>query len=399
MTTQPLTSRNTTTKLKAGIVGLGLLGNQYLSLFEKRSDIEVVGVCDVRRDVAESTAAQYHTAAYLDTADLLKAQHPDLVVVATPDHLHFAPTVAAIDAGTPIIIQEKPLATSPEEAAVIYDKVEQRGVKFFINYANRAMPYDLATYYVLQKQIIGMPVYAESRLDDNISVPMSLWGARSREFAAGSSPAHFLLSHVVDLMHWYFSPSRVIEVYAISQERVLQFTPDLFDAYLIFDNGLKARVKAEWIKHMDQIVEYYTSITGEQGSIIYNKRPGFGVQESWRANMSAPPADDVLLEYHQQLGQQGVETRLAYHFRPTAAPYDVSTVRASFEHTGSDQADGMMLVGPMLDAVAEGTLAPSSWHDRGPLPTHRDGLRQVQVVQAILDSARSGQPVTVGHSL
>jgi hypothetical protein len=49
----------------------------------------------------------------------------------------------------------------------------------------------------------------------------------------------------------------------------------------------------------------------------------------------------------------------------------------------------------MLDAVAEGTLTPASWQQRGPLPTHHDGLRQVQVVQALLDSVRTGRPVAL----
>lgn len=382
-------------KLKTGIIGLGLLGNQYLEFFHKREDVEVVAVCDIRRSIAEATAAQHHIDAYSEVKDLLATHHPDLIVVATPDHLHQAPTLAAIEAGIPYIILEKPLATTLDEATTIFEKVEQSGVRLFINYANRAMPYDLATYYVLRNHLIGQPVYVESRLDDNISVPTMLWGERSREFAAGSSPTHFLLSHVVDLMHWYFAPARVVEVFAINQMRVLGFTPDLFDAFLTFDNGLKARVKAEWIKHMDQIVEYYTCITGEQGNIIYNKRPGFGVQESWRANLSAPPAEGSLSEHHRRLGEQGIDTRLAYHYRPNTAAYDASTVRASLEHIGSDQANGMMLVGPMLDAICEGTLTPSSWLDRGPLPTHRDGLRQVQVVQAIVDSARLGAPVAV----
>ncbi|MEM0338040.1 MAG: Gfo/Idh/MocA family oxidoreductase [Candidatus Caldarchaeum sp.] len=382
-------------KLKAGIIGLGLLGNQYLEFFRTRKDVEVVGVCDVRRSIAETAAAKYHIDAYSEVNELLKAHRPDLVVVATPDHLHLAPTLAAIEAGTPAIILEKPLATTLDEANMIFEKVEQSGAKLLINYANRAMPYDLATYYVLKNQLIGQPIYAESRLDDNISVPTRLWGERSREFAAGSSPAHFLLSHVVDLMHWYFAPAHVVDVFAISQERVLGFTSDLFDAFLTFDNGLKVRVKAEWIKHMDQIVEYYTCITGERGSIIYNKRPGFGVQESWRANLSAPPSDSVLQEHHQRLGEQGIDTRLAYHYRPITTAYDASTVRASLEHIGPDQATGMMLIGPMLDAITEDTLTPSSWRNCGPLPTHWDGLRQVQVVQAIVDSAYRNAPVAV----
>ncbi len=55
----------------------------------------------------------------------------------------------------------------------------------------------------------------------------------------------------------------------------------------------------------------------------------------------------------------------------------------------------MMLVEPMLDGILEDTLQPASWVDRGPLPTHVDGLRQVRVVHAIEESAKSGQPVAV----
>lgn len=385
----------TAKRLKAGVIGLGLLGSQYLAHLGQRRDVDIVGVCDVRREAAEHAAGQVHTAPYTDFAQLFKAQRPDLIVVATPDHLHLAPTLAALDAGTPFIIQEKPLATNRVEAATIFERIERSGAQLFVNFANRAMPYDLATHYVLQHGLIGQPVYAESRLDDNISVPTRLWGERSRDFAAGSSPAHFLLSHVVDLLHWWFAPAQVVEVFAIGQTCVLGFTPDLYDAYLIFDNGFKARIKAEWIKHMDQIVEYYSSVTGQQGSLIYNKRPGFGVQESWRANLSAPPATDVLVAHQQHLGAQGIDVRLAHHYRPAGAAYDVSTVQASLEHIGGDQAHGMMLLDPILDAIQQGTLTPTSWQGRGSLPTHRDGLRQVQVVQAILDSAQRSQPVRV----
>ena len=385
----------TESKLKAGVIGLGILGQQYLDFFAKRPDVTTVAVCDVRKEAAEAVAAQHKAAAYSDYRFMLAEQRPDLVVVATPDHLHKEPTLAAIDAGAPLIIQEKPLATDLAEAEQIYAAVERSKTRLFVNYANRAMPYDVATYTVLQSGLLGAPVYAESRLDDNISVPTALWGNRSREFAGGSSPAQFLLSHVVDLMHWWFAPQRVIEVYAITQQRVLQFTPDLYDAFLTFDGGLKVRVKAEWIKHMDQIVEFYTSITGESGTVVYNKRPGFGVEESWRANLSRPPGLDSVADHQQKLGQRGVHTRLASHYRPQDGNYDVSTVQLSLEHIGPDQAHGLMLIGPMLDSYAQGTLTPSSWQGLGPLPTHVDGLRQVQVIQAILDSAQRGQPVVL----
>ena len=183
----------TESKLKAGVIGLGILGQQYLDFFAKRPDVTTVAVCDVRKEAADAVAAQHKAAAYSDYRAMLTEQRPDLVVVATPDHLHKEPTLAAIDAGTPLIIQEKPLATELTEAEQIYEAVERSKTRLFINYANRAMPYDVATYVVLQNGLIGAPVYAESRLDDNISVPTALWGKRSREFA-GARPRRIFCS-------------------------------------------------------------------------------------------------------------------------------------------------------------------------------------------------------------
>ncbi len=381
-------------RLKAGIIGLGILGRQYVDLLAQRAGVEVAAVCDVRREATQATAAPLGAAAYYDAAAMLAEQRLDLVVVATPDHLHRAPSLAAIQAGVPVVIQEKPLATTLADAEAIYHAAEAHGTRFFVNYANRAMPLDVATYYVVQQGLIGRPIYAESRLDDNISVPTGLWGERSAEFAAGSSTAHFLLAHVIDLLHWTFAPARVTEVFAIRQDLVLGYTPDLYDAYLTFDSGLKVRCKAEWIRYMDEIVEFYTSISGTRGTVIYNKRPGFGARESWRANFGDATGID-LQQHLAALGAQGIRLRAAQHYRPSGGEFYASSVALSLEHEGPDGANGMMLVGPMLDAVQENTLEPSTWRDRGPLPTHADGLRQVHVVHAIEESARTGRPVTV----
>ncbi|MBC7317025.1 MAG: Gfo/Idh/MocA family oxidoreductase, partial [Chloroflexi bacterium] len=219
-------------------------------------------------------ANQVGAQAFTRYEEMLATCKPDLVVVATPDPLHRAPSVAALEAGVPNIIQEKPLATTLEDAEAIYNLVEQRRARFFVNYANRAAPMDIATCHVIREGLLGKVVYGESRLDDNISVPTQMWGDRTREWAGGSSTAHFLLSHVVDLLRWYFSPAEVREVYAISQHEVLGYTPDVYDAYLTFDSSLKVRVKAEWIKHIDELVEFYMCFSGSEGTLIYNKRGG-----------------------------------------------------------------------------------------------------------------------------
>lgn len=108
------------------------------------------------------------------------------------------------------------------------------------------------------------------------------------------------------------------------------------------------------------------------------------MQESWCANL-ASNAGPVDLQAHQAaLAAQGIVVRASQYARPPGDAYYAPSVIASLER-----------VGPILDAVEQATLQPTSWQGRGPLPTHADGLRQVQVVQAIIESARTGHPVTL----
>ena len=68
---------------------------------------------------------------------------------------------------------------------------------------------------------LGAPQYGEMRMDDSIDVPRNLWGKDSRNFSAISSPAFFLFSHAVDLLHYYFTPRKVVRVYAKGKKSVI----------------------------------------------------------------------------------------------------------------------------------------------------------------------------------
>jgi len=386
-------------KLKAGVIGLGILGQQHAEFLHNHPAVEVVAVSDLRKPAAEQVAAKVGATAFTDYAEMFKQHALDLVVVATPDHLHRAPTLAAIAAGVPNILQEKPLATSLEDADAIYNAVERAGTRFFIDFANRAVPTDIATRYVIQNNLLGRMVYGEARLDDNISVPTQMWGDRTKDFAAGSSTAHFLLSHVVDLLRWYFSPAEVTDVYAMSQQEVLGYTPDLYDAFLTFNTGLKVRVKAEWIKHMDQLVEFYLCFSGSEGTLVYNKLPGFGVEQGWRANLSGKLGADALFQHQNALLNLGVNVGAKVH-RPSPVAGTLAAgggeTALALEHVGPVAGGGVMaLGGPIIDGILQNTPEPTSWQGRGALPNHLDGLRQTQVVMAIVESSRTGKPVSV----
>jgi predicted dehydrogenase len=385
--------------LNVGVIGAGILGEQYVQFFREHPQTRVAAVADNRSQAAAGIGTAVGAEVYTDYGEMLRAQALDVVVVATPDPFHRDPVVAALEAGVPNVIQEKPLATTVEDALAICEAAENRRAKLFVNYANRGSAYDIATRYVVQQGLLGEVVYGEARLDDNIIVPTGLWGERSRQWAAGSSTAHFLLSHVVDLLRWYFSPAEVKEVYAISQAKVLGFTPDLYDAFLTFDSGLRVRVKAEWIKHIDELVEFYLCFSGREGTLICNKRGGFGTESGWRANVADTVSAEELLTHRQALDERGARVAARVN-RPDPTTGQLSTsverLQPSLEARGTSAGGLMALVGHFVDAILEDTLTPSRWRDNGPLPTHVDGLKQTEVVAAIVRSAAEDRVVQVG---
>ena len=388
-----------TATCRAGVIGLGILGSQYATLLHKRADITLAAVADLREETAQATAASTGATAYTAYEEMLKAEHLDLVVVATPDPLHLAPSLAAIKVGVPAIIQEKPFATKLEDATKLYEAIEKSGCKFYVNYANRATPLDIATRYVAQQGLLGDVVYGESRLDDNISVPTQLWGNRSKDWAAGSSTAHFLLSHVVDLLRFYFSPAEVTDVYAIKQELVLGYTPDLYDAYLTFDTGMKIRVKAEWIKHIDELVEFYMCFSGAKGTLIYNKRGGFGTQPGWRANLSTEITFEELLAHQKALLGWDVHLKAMMN-QPEPSTGILSTENQAgvpaLEYNGLGYGEFMAMPDHLIDGILQGTNEPTSWQGLGSLPNHEDGLIQTCITCAIIESADKGEPSSLG---
>ena len=382
-------------QLKAGVIGLGILGSQHVRFLDDQPEVEVTAVADIRGEKAQEISRRVGAQYYTDYERMLREQRLDIAVIATPDPLHREPVLAAIKAGVPTIIQEKPMATTVADAEEMLEAAERAGARIFINFSNRGSPLDRATYYVIRQGLLGEIVYGEVHLDDNISVPTRMWGGRTREWVAGSSTAHFLLSHVVDFLRWVLAPAEVTEVFAISQQKVLGYTPDLYDAFLTFDNGCKFRVKAEWIKHIDGLVEFALTFSGSEGTLTYIKRPGFGEVEGWRANVSDRVTPEELLAHQERLLEQGVNVRALLH-RPTPTAGELQAgggeLKGGLEAFALPQ--NWWRVGRgFIDAVLEDTLTPSSWTGYGPLPSGIDGLRQTQIVCAIVDSAERGQVV------
>ena len=119
-----------------GVIGCGWYGGVNLEVFARCTDVEFVALCDVNAKHLEKTlklVAQHQQAVprtFTDYRDMLANDAPDIVIVATPDHWHALPAIAAMKAGADVYL-EKPIGVDVIEgeamvaAARKYDRVVQ----------------------------------------------------------------------------------------------------------------------------------------------------------------------------------------------------------------------------------------------------------------------------------
>jgi predicted dehydrogenase len=108
-----------------GVIGLGF-GRAHIPAFQA-AGARVVAVCQRDETTARKVAAAYGVPQiFARWDDMLRAVRPDVVVIATPPHLH-RDIAAAAAAGGAHVLCEKPLATSRGEAEAIVAEVAAAG--------------------------------------------------------------------------------------------------------------------------------------------------------------------------------------------------------------------------------------------------------------------------------
>lgn len=125
--------------LKIAVVGLGRIGWNYhipkiMNHKEKISLIAVVDVCQERLDEAKEA---YGVNGYTDVAQMVRAEKPDVVVVASPTHLHHDHACTAMRLGADVFL-DKPMAPDYETACAIARCAEETGRKLMVFQPHRA---------------------------------------------------------------------------------------------------------------------------------------------------------------------------------------------------------------------------------------------------------------------
>lgn len=129
-------------KIKTGVIGYGFSGKIFQCPFiEAHKDFELTAV--VERTTNESKKDYPNILLYRDYYDLLDNDDIELVVVSTPNHLHFKHAKEALMHNKHVLI-EKPFASTYQEALELVNLARDKK-KLVLPYQNRRFDGDFLT--------------------------------------------------------------------------------------------------------------------------------------------------------------------------------------------------------------------------------------------------------------
>ena len=261
------------TPVRIGIVGLGVMGEQYARIYDAHPHATVTALCGRKSErvklLADKCGVEHR---YTDTADMLADAPIDAVVVATPDFAHYEHVRAALEAGKHVLC-EKPFTTDLSEADDLLLRSRSRSdLRLQVAFNHRWLASYHHGFAAIRRGAIGRPLAGYARKNDTIHVPTEMLS-----WAAQTTPMHFLGAHDIDLMRWFFG-SEPTEVYALGTRGVLAArgidTWDLVQAQVKFDSGAFATIESAWIypNAFPSLVDSFVEVIGSDGHLHFDRK-------------------------------------------------------------------------------------------------------------------------------
>ena len=322
-----------------GLIGIGVLADKWIApAIGKQPDSCVAAVCSRALSRAEAFASRHGAdRAYDSYADMLADAAVDVVYIATPNAAHKDQAIAALHAGKHVLI-EKPMALTTADGREIVAAASDTGLLVGVAFQLRHKPTSIAARDALRDKRLGRTFLAEFTIGAGKGLyPYDTWRAEL-ELAGGGT----LLNqgtHVIDLLR-FLTGREVVEVTCLRDKDRFE---DVCTAMCRLDDGMLATLSAH--------------------QLYSGTRPEWMVagEDGWlhgRGGTSPRGGDEVVLH------AEGTQEQLA-----------------------SNPA-------PAYDAEVEAFAAAV----RGAVPvsgTAEDGLRNIEIVEALYRSSREGRTVAV----
>jgi predicted dehydrogenase len=130
---------------RVGVIGCGWYGGVNLESFARAVGVDFVSLCDVNGLFLQKTLqaiAKFQDSvpqSFADYREMLASKEHDIVIVATPDHWHALPAIAAMKAGADVYL-EKPIGVDVIEGEALVAAARKYGRVVQVNTQRRSNP-------------------------------------------------------------------------------------------------------------------------------------------------------------------------------------------------------------------------------------------------------------------
>jgi myo-inositol 2-dehydrogenase/D-chiro-inositol 1-dehydrogenase len=354
---------STAAPLGVAVIGAGTIGTLRARLVAAHPAVGSVCICDIDTERRDTLAAVVGAeGVYEDAAAAIAHAGVGAVIVATSEEQHFAPTMAAIEAGLPVLV-EKPFTIDVDEGKALVEASERAGVPICVGFTQRfRRRYQSAK----QHQIDGY-LGALSTVNARIYITRAVAESVIRR-APTTTPSINTLTYSVDLLLWYAEGQRAISVYAQNSHGEISErfgAPDATSAIVTFDGGLVAALGVSWEpprQHPAYVASMQLELFGRNGML--------GINDDHRDQLLVS-TEAVPSPYPPHVGVHAA-------LLGSAMPGDWALGR--FYGPMRDETDAF------LDGVSARVMPPA-------LPDARHGLAVLRLTRAIDESAAINRPV------
>lgn len=337
-------------RLRFALAGCGRISTSHFDALTKHADrAELVAVCDT--DPAALARAHQRTGApaYPSLEAMLAKAECDAVVLATPSGIHPAQAILAAEAGRHVVT-EKPMATRWEDGKRMVEACDRAGVQLFVVKQNRLNPTVRLVKRAMERHRFG-------RI---FSVSCNVFWTRPQEYYDAAKwrgtwefdGGAFMnqASHYVDLLEWLVGPVESVQAFTATLARRIE-VEDTGVAAIRWRSGALGTMNVTMLTYPKNL-EGSITILGERGTV---RLGGVAVNKIEHWEFAEPDAED-----DAQWREASYQTSSVYGFGHSLY-YD--NVIKALRGEAPAETDG------------------------------REGLRSLELLVAIYESARDGRRV------
>ena len=247
-------------------------------------DVEMVAMADISEDSMAGRAEEFGISeCFTDYSEMLRKVKPDAVSVCTPNGLHAPTAIAALRAGSHVLV-EKPLAMNAREGRAMLQAADKHNRKLIIGFQQRYHPKSRFIKKAVDDGRLGRILFARVQALRRRGIPN--WGVFGRKEMQGGGPLIDIGVHVLEVTHYVMGSPRPVVASGSAftylgnrKSNVVCQWPDwdhktytvedLAVGQIRFENGAILHIESSFAAHIEKNVSNF-QLMGEKGGATWD---------------------------------------------------------------------------------------------------------------------------------